>query len=59
MRMDFGKRILADTDHPLPVVQVTCVRCYGTGWVRERGDRLRCKTCAGSGRVTAEADADS
>jgi DnaJ-class molecular chaperone len=57
--MDFGKRTLADTDHPSPVVQVTCVRCYGTGWVRERGDRLRCKTCAGSGRVTAEADADS
>ena len=57
--MDFGKRISADTDHPPPVVQVTCVRCYGTGWVRERGDRLRCKTCAGSGRVTAEVDSDS
>jgi DnaJ-class molecular chaperone len=57
--MDFGKRISADTDHPAPVVQVTCVRCHGTGWVRERGDRLRCKTCAGSGRVTAEVDSDS
>ena len=59
MRMDFGKRISADTDHPAPAIQETCVRCYGTGWVRERGDRLRCKACAGSGRITAEADADS
>jgi DnaJ-class molecular chaperone len=54
--MHFGKRISADaisadTDGSAPVVQETCVRCYGTGWVRERGDRLRCKACAGSGRV--------
>ena len=46
-------------DGSAPVVQETCVRCYGTGWVRERGDRLRCKACAGSGRITAEADGDS
>ncbi len=64
MRMHFGKRISADaisadTDGSAPVVQETCVRCYGTGWVRERGDRLRCKACAGSGRITAEADGDS
>jgi DnaJ-class molecular chaperone len=62
--MHFGKRISADaisadTDGSAPVVQETCVRCYGTGWVRERGDRLRCKACAGSGRITAEADADT
>ena len=57
--MHFGKRILPDTDGSAPVVQENCVRCYGTGWVRERGDRLRCKACAGSGRVIAEADADS
>jgi len=57
--MDFGKRISADTDHPAPAIQETCVRCYGTGWVRERGDRIRCKACAGSGRVIAEADADT
>jgi DnaJ-class molecular chaperone len=57
--MDFGKRISADTDHPAPAIQETCVRCYGTGWVRERGDRLRCKACAGSGRIIAEADADT
>ena len=58
--MHFGKRISADTDGSCrPVVQETCVRCYGTGWVRERGDRLRCKACAGSGRIIAEADADS
>jgi len=57
--MHFGKRISADTDGSAPVVQENCVRCYGTGWVRERGDRLRCKACAGSGRVIAETDADS
>jgi DnaJ-class molecular chaperone len=57
--MIFGKRISADTARPAPAVQVTCVRCYGTGRVRERGDRIRCKACAGSGRVTANADGDS
>jgi len=57
--MHFGKRISADTEGSAAVVEVTCVRCYGTGWVRERGNRLRCKACAGSGRVTAAADADS
>jgi hypothetical protein len=57
--MDFGKRISAYTDHPAPVIQEACVCCYGTGWVRERGDRLRCKACAGSGRVIAGTEADS
>jgi DnaJ-class molecular chaperone len=62
--MHFGKRISADaisadTDVSTPVVQETCARCYGTGWVRERGDRLRCKACAGSGSVSVEADGDS
>jgi len=38
-------------DRVAPVIQETCVRCCGTGRVRERGNRIICKTCAGSGRI--------
>jgi len=43
-------------NRPAPVVQETCVRCYGTGRVRERGNRIICKTCGGTGRVNVEKD---
>jgi DnaJ-class molecular chaperone len=52
--MDFGKRFSMHNDRPAAVVQETCVRCYGTGRVRERGNRLICKACAGTGRVTVK-----
>jgi DnaJ-class molecular chaperone len=57
--MDFGKRVAAVEERSAQVVQRTCERCYGTGWVRERGNKLRCKPCSGSGKVTAKAERDS
>ena len=49
--MEFGKRLSAHNDRAAPVVQQTCVRCCGTGRIRERGDRIICKTCGGTGRL--------
>jgi DnaJ-class molecular chaperone len=54
--MAFGTRPSKHNNHPASVMQQTCVRCYGTGRIRERGNRIICKACAGSGRVTAETD---
>lgn len=48
--MEFGKRRLPVHNDSTPA-QETCVRCCGTGHVRERGNRFRCKICRGSGRV--------
>jgi DnaJ-class molecular chaperone len=53
--MAFGKRLPNSGKESAPVVQQTCVRCYGTGRVRERGDRIICKACAGTGRITVKA----
>jgi DnaJ-class molecular chaperone len=53
--MAFGKRLPNSGHEPIPAVQQTCVRCYGTGRVRERGDRIICKACAGTGRITVKA----
>jgi DnaJ-class molecular chaperone len=51
--VEFGKRRFSmHNDRAAPPVQETCVRCYGTGHIRERGERLRCKVCKGTGRVT-------
>jgi DnaJ-class molecular chaperone len=51
--MEFGKRLPVDhPDRKSEPAQETCVRCCGTGHVRERGNRFRCKICGGSGRVT-------
>jgi DnaJ-class molecular chaperone len=36
------------------VMQQTCVRCFGVGRIRERGDRIICKVCAGTGRVAVD-----
>jgi DnaJ-class molecular chaperone len=49
--VEFGKRFSQHNNRPAPVTQQTCVRCYGTGRIRERGDRLICKVCAGTGRT--------
>jgi DnaJ-class molecular chaperone len=51
--MAFGKRVSVDDVRSAPVLQQTCVRCCGTGWVRERGSKIVCKPCKGSGRVAA------
>jgi DnaJ-class molecular chaperone len=58
--MDFGKRFSAHDDRPAAAgqqaraAQENCVRCFGTGRIRERGNRLVCKACAGTGRVTVK-----
>jgi DnaJ-class molecular chaperone len=49
--MGFGTRVAARPDSPAQAKKETCVRCYGTGWVRERGSKIICKPCNGSGRV--------
>ena len=57
--MAFGTRVSMQDDGETRVIQENCVRCYGTGHVRERGDRFRCKICAGTGRVTVLADRET
>jgi DnaJ-class molecular chaperone len=54
--MVFGKRFSMHNDRPAPVAQETCVRCCGTGRIRERGDRIICKPCAGTGRITVKTE---
>lgn len=51
--MVFGKRFSMHNNRVAPVIEKTCVRCCGTGRIRERGNRIVCKTCAGAGRVDA------
>jgi DnaJ-class molecular chaperone len=51
--MAFGKRFSVHNDRPPTIIQRTCVRCYGTGHIRERGTRLVCKVCTGTGKVAA------
>jgi DnaJ-class molecular chaperone len=51
-KVEFGKRFSVHNNRPAPVVQETCVRCCGTGRIRERGNRILCKACAGTGRIT-------
>jgi DnaJ-class molecular chaperone len=49
--MEFGKRRFSMHNDRVPtVIQETCVRCCGTGRIRERGTRIICKPCAGTGR---------
>jgi len=52
--MTFGRRFSVHNERVPVVIQKTCERCFGTGHVRERGNRLRCKQCAGSGRIAAQ-----
>ena len=56
IHVDFGKRFSIHNNRPAPVLQETCVRCCGTGRVRERGERIICKVCAGTGRTTVKSD---
>jgi DnaJ-class molecular chaperone len=53
--VEFGKRFSQHNNRPATIVQETCVRCCGTGRIRERGDRIICKPCAGTGRITVPA----
>ncbi len=52
--MTFGKRFSVHNDRTPTVIEHTCVRCCGTGRIRERGNRIVCVACAGRGRTTAE-----
>ncbi len=52
--MDFGKRVSIREPRSTPIVQETCVRCGGTGGVRERGSQIICKACDGTGKVNAK-----
>jgi hypothetical protein len=53
--MEFGKRPFLDPNAGASAVtQETCVRCFGIGRVRERGNRLRCTACGGTGRITVK-----
>jgi len=55
--MEFGKRRFSmHNDRQAPAAQETCVRCCGTGRVRERGNRISCKACKGTGRVNVAAE---
>jgi hypothetical protein len=54
--VDFGKRFSFYDSRPTPAVQETCVRCCGTGRIRERGNRIICKACAGTGRLAVITD---
>jgi DnaJ-class molecular chaperone len=54
--MEFGKRFSVHTNRAPPVVQQTCVRCCGTGRVRESGESIVCKACAGTGRIDIKTD---
>ena len=54
--MAFGTRRSTHDNQPATVMQQTCVRCYGTGRIRERGNRIICKACAGTGRLTVVKD---
>jgi hypothetical protein len=54
--MAFGTRDSMQNDRTPTVAQETCVRCCGTGHVRERGQRLICKVCKGTGRTTVVPD---
>jgi hypothetical protein len=56
IQVDFGRRFSVHNSRPAPLVQETCVRCCGTGHIRERGERLICRACKGTGRITVKED---
>ena len=53
--MVFGKRFSIHNERLPAVTEQTCVRCCGTGRVRERGNRIICKLCTGVGRTAVKA----
>ncbi len=54
--MTFVKRFSVQNNRPAPIFKQTWVRCCGTGRIRERGDQIICKPCAGTGRVDVAAN---
>jgi hypothetical protein len=55
--VEFGKRRFSKhNDRVAPPTQETCVRCFGVGRIRERGNRILCKACAGTGRITVKTE---
>ncbi len=57
--MAFGKRFSIHNQRVAAPVEHTCVRCCGTGHVRERGSRMICKACTGKGRVSERAGGEA
>ena len=53
--MTFGKRFSINNDRVAPVIRQTCERCNGTARILERGNRIICKACAGTGKVVGVA----
>jgi DnaJ-class molecular chaperone len=53
--MAFGKRF-SIFNLETRVQSETCVRCKGTGRVRERGSTIVCKPCCGTGRIGASSE---
>jgi DnaJ-class molecular chaperone len=57
--MTFGKRFSIHNERTPVIAQLTCVRCCGTGRIRERGNRIICKACAGTGRIAVTPNRNS
>ncbi len=57
--MTFGKRFSTHYHRPPVMIETSCLRCYGTGHLRERGNRIICKTCGGKGKVVAATPASN
>jgi DnaJ-class molecular chaperone len=49
--MSFGTRTSIHAPVPTPAGKEACPRCRGIGWARERGSKIACKACNGTGRV--------
>jgi hypothetical protein len=54
--MTFGKRFSIHNKPAAPFVQPTCKRCFSIGRVRERGQLVICRVCAGTGKAGAAAE---
>ena len=52
--MGFGTRVSIHKAGPAPASKEACPRCRGIGWARERGSKIVCKACNGTGRVDAK-----
>jgi DnaJ-class molecular chaperone len=52
--MSFGTRTSIRAPGPAPASKEACPRCRGIGWARERGSKIVCKACNGTGRVDAK-----
>ena len=52
--MGFGTRTSIHKPGPAPASKEACPRCRGIGWTRERGNKITCKACNGTGRVEAK-----